>query len=247
MMKASIIFRFSNRSAVRDQNLRVILEYLKRKCKEYELIVVAMEKDINLSRQTWVRKRFVDAPFESARANNIGAAMATTGLFFFQDADIIFRVGYYDQIVKRITTEAYESARVGEQCVNMSRDHVKKILRSVQYTDDMVSKQYSTCLRDAPGACMAITREAFIRVGGHCELFKCYGWEDCYMRVKVKRMTKQFSLGKQTLHLAHETNYQMGQQAVNAPLYQELLGNGFDKCVKRDRKFLIGHYPVFAQ
>jgi predicted glycosyltransferase involved in capsule biosynthesis len=225
----------------------VILEYLKRKHTEYEIIVVVMEKDIDLKKLTWVRKKFVAAPFESARANNIGASMATTNIFFFQDADILFRVAYYDMIVKRMMTESYESARIGEQCVNMSRDHVMKIRINAKYVDDLVSKQYQTCLRDAPGACIAMTRDAFVRVGGHCELFKCYGWEDCYMRVKVRRLTKQFSLGKQTLHLAHETNYQMGQQAVNAPLYQALLGKDFDKCVQRDRKFLIGHYPVFAK
>jgi len=238
-MTASVIFRFSNRSHRRAENLKIVLRHaLKRS--NLECIVVAMEKDINLADIKGVRKKFVPEPFESAKANNIGASMAKTNIFIFQDADIVFRLAYYDMIIEAIK-QGNESVRVGENCVNLGMNHIRRIGIDPGHVQKVVNTDFKSCLRDAPGACIALTREAFVRIGGHCELFKVYGWEDCYMRTKVKKLTKQKNLKKLTMHLPHETNYQMGRQAQNGPLYQELLTN-FDACVKRDKEFLMANY-----
>lgn len=237
-MRASVIFRFTNRSPRRAENLRMILRYLSQKS-VVESIVVAMEKDVDL-KKVKTRKHFVKSAFESSKANNIGASIAATDIFIFQDADIFFDLRCYDMIISAIEN-GYSSVRVGEQCVNLGPMHTRANCAQMA---KLASNRFRDCLRDAPGACIALSRAAFIKVGGYCELFKVYGWEDCYMRHKVQKLTKQKNLGMQTLHLPHETNYQMGKQAVNAPLFYKILED-LDECVERDRNDLLDKYPKF--
>jgi predicted glycosyltransferase involved in capsule biosynthesis len=238
-MKASVIFRFTNRSARRAENLKMILRYVSQK-KIIETIVVVMEKDVDL-KHIKTRKHFIKSAFESSKANNIGASIATSDILVFQDADIFFDLRYYDMIIGALGGNGYESVRVGEKCVNLG--HMYTNANCAKMTQ-LASNHFKECLRDAPGACIALTRSAFVKVGGYCELFKVYGWEDCYMRYKVQKLTKQKNLGMQTLHLPHETNYQMGKQATNAPLYQRILGD-LNFCVARDREDLFNKYPKF--
>jgi GT2 family glycosyltransferase len=115
---------------------------------------------------------------------------------------------------------------------------------------EVISYKFPSCFRDAPGACIALSRDAFIKVGGCCELFKVYGWEDVYFRYKVKTLTKQTCLNAQMIHMPHETNYQIDKQPVNAPLYHELLYTDNGDCVKlsmRDREYLLSHYPTIRR
>jgi len=237
---ASVILRYCNQSRSRARNLRILLHHLA-KIPTLEIVVSVMDKDF--TPHVEVKKIFTPGTFESSRANNIGAAAATTDILIFQDADIIFEASCYTKIIQSICA-GQESVRVGEQCVNLGAVNVPKLQRN---PTAFLKHRFKTCLRDAPGACIALSRSAFIKVGGHCELFKVYGWEDCYFRYKVKTLTKQSCLNQQMIHLPHEENFQMGHQADNAHLYQELLYTDGGNCIKlseRDRKFLLEQYPT---
>jgi len=197
---ASVILRYSNKSQIRLQNLKLLLSLIKLQ-PNIEIILSVMENDIPAHVDlTGIRKIFTPDHFESSKANNIGANAAKTDIFIFQDADIVFRLNNYAKIIEAIKSK---------------------------------------------GGCSAISRKAFIRVGGHCELFKVYGWEDCYYRYKVQILTEQIDFKNRMYHLNHEMNYQAGHQADNAHLYSELLtrDNGTClQCATRDRNFLSKHY-----
>ncbi len=248
MAKASVILRFSNRSKARARNLRAVIEHmLELSPRTIEIIVICMDKDIDLPEYHGdgrVAKYFFDTPFESAQANNIGAALANTNIFIFQDADIVFDLQCYRDIIKAIRTDEYESVRVGEECSNLS-EKVFGRHRKPENLRALIAREKRSCVRDAPGACIALSREAFMRIGGHCELFKVYGWEDCYFRYKVKKLTKQKSLKKLMFHFPHEGNFQMKYQPDNAKLYQEIVNTDDGDCKKlaeRDRKYLLKQY-----
>lgn len=246
MVAASVIFRYSNRSQRRLRNLNTLIKYASRK-NDIELIISTME--INNPFIGGAKNIFTNRPFESAQANNIGASHATSNILIFQDADIIFTLHQYNYIIKAITEEGYDAVRVGERCVNLSEPNSMFMSKSVDNMIKILSQTFNDCFRDAPGACVAFSRDAFIRIGGHCELFKVYGWEDCYLLYKMNKLCKVKRLNGQMLHLSHEENYQIGKQPVNSKLYYEILytdgGNGL-KCAERDKADLIKKYPVFA-
>lgn len=239
-MDLSVIIRYSNRSKAREYNLNALLDLIVPK-NNLEIILSVMEQNINIKHQR-VRKIFTPNPFESSKANNRGAAVATTDIFVFQDADIIFDPLLYDGIVHQIRN-GFETVRVAEQCINVvgSNDAAR-----------LVKKTFGegAARRDAPGACVALSRKAFIRIGGHCELFKVYGWEDCYFRYKAAKLTKHHCLKGQMIHLGHEENYQAGKQPVNAGLFSELLSTDGGNCLRlaeRDRIDLLSKYPGIAK
>ena len=241
MKEASVIIRFSNRSQARENNLNILLKHLE-KHPSLEVILSVME--IDFTPPEWVIKTYSPEEFTSSRANNLGASIATTNKLIFQDADIIFQIGIYDEMIKVLNS--FESVRVGETCVQLGQNNLR-ILQNNPAT--ILNTVFKNCFRDAPGACIGLTKESFIRIGGHCELFKVYGWEDTYFRVKVKRLTTQTCLNRQMLHMPHEENYQIGQQPVNAHLYHELLETDGGDCVKlatRDREALLKNHPSFG-
>jgi predicted glycosyltransferase involved in capsule biosynthesis len=216
-----------------------------------EVIIAAMEKDLpsnSYITSPRTRKYFTEDPFESSKANNIGASKAQTDIFVFQDADIIFNPDIYRKIVNVIKNKGFESVRVGSNCVNLGNEATSRAYNNDSELQKLLSQNPSGASRDAPGGCSAISREAFIRIGGHCELFKKYGWEDCYYRHKVGKLTMNTNLENGMFHLWHETNYQAGSQPVNAPLYSDLLSTdeGDSKELsERDRIDLLEKYPVF--
>ncbi|MBD3407207.1 MAG: glycosyltransferase [Candidatus Lokiarchaeota archaeon] len=240
MSEASVIIRYTNRSLSRARNLKILLDYIW-PLNNIEIILSVMEHDIKIKHKK-VHKIFSPDKFESAKANNIGAHNASTNIFIFQDADIMFHRKCYQKIINNINS-GFGSIRVGERCVNLGENNIPKLKRNPEL---ILRHEFNSCFRDAPGACIALSRKSFKDVGGHCELFKVYGWEDVYFRYKVKKLTSQKCLNQQMIHLPHEINYQMGKQAVNAELYQELLSVDGGDCIKmsnRDREDLLRKYP----
>ena len=238
----SIIIRYRNSSSERERNLKIVLKHFLN-ASNVEIIVSVMECDIDLS-SYHVKKIFTPDPFESSKANNIGAAASSKPYLCFLDADILFPLRAFKQAAD-FFAQGVEAIRVTETCVNLGntarveieKGHIQKVFQRINA---------QTPGRDAPGGSLMITRPAFVKVGGYCELFQKYGWEDCYMRVKVNKVCKKKALGLFSIHLPHETNYQSGYQAVNAPLYQELLNGNIETIIKRDRDALLQRYPKLA-
>jgi hypothetical protein len=240
-LTASIIVRFANKSDRRARNLRILINHLRR-VPNLEVIVSVMENDI--AGLAGVRKNFVDASFESARANNIGASLASGNILIFHDADVLIESRDYTRVMDAID-EGYESVRASERCIELSDVDLPRFAKPEEI-DDAIRDSRVDSTRDAPGAFMAITREAFVRIGGYCELFKVYGWEDCYFRLKAARLTYMTCLDRRLVHLPHEENYQMKDQPINAGLCRELLETDGGNCVKlaaRDRLDLMVKYP----
>lgn len=233
-MNATVIFRYRN-TPDRLPGLLAILNHIKDN-KQLEIILSVMDNDVQVP---FGKKIFSQGQFENSLANNIGASHASTNIFIFQDADIIFPNNFYDEMIKSLNNGEAEAIRIGERCVN----YFKHTITPSQLLEFSESGGNGPCSRNAPGACLAITRQAFIRIGGWCELFKVYGWEDCYMRYKVQNMCNYKSLNKTTVHLPHHENYQIGQQPQNSELYYEIL-RSLQSCVDRDHKFLVDKYPT---
>ena len=261
--KASVIIRFSNRSAARVGNLKALIRHISRN-PNLEIIVSCMEKDVDLREFRDLQKGipgraklihlFDPRPFASTTANNLGAAKANTDIFIFQDADILFNNSAYDEIIKKIGS-GKESVRIGEDCLNLNPENTKKLLK--KYTSkwktspvepllEMKKKLGKKGSRDAPGAASAISRKAYADIGGMCELFQLYGWEDCYFRYKVKQL-KHVSLKMPMVHLYHEVNYQSGYQKENSGLYSAIISANKEKykiIIERDREALFATYPT---
>ena len=240
----SIIIRYSNRSTHRYRNLKLLIEYLQT-TPNIEIILSVMEKDIpnELINQKTI-KTYSPQPFESSKANNIGANTANTNILVFQDADIIFHNKYYQMIIEQIKN-GYESIRIGQTCVNLGELVTHQLATREIKLNELLSRPTNDSIRDAPGGCSAITKEAFIKIGGYCELFQKYGWEDCYYRIKQQVLTKHTNLNACMYHLWHEENYQAGYQTENAHLYNDLIATNNTDCIhhsNRDRKYLELHY-----
>jgi predicted glycosyltransferase involved in capsule biosynthesis len=263
MAKASVIIRFTNRSPERANNLFTLIRHISRN-QNLEIIVSAMEKnvqypeDIKQLRFGQVGRAplihtYTSKPFASTTANNIGAAKANSNIFIFQDADILFAPKAYNMIINQIK-KGFQSIRVGEKCWNLNGVHTHKLKE--QYATNWTTSPIISHLkrlenakggRDAPGACTAISRKAFADIGGWCELFQVYGWEDCYFRFKVRKL-KHMSLNLPMAHLNHEPNYQGGHQPDNRKLYYEILYAKPDKykdIIRRDRMALLNKYRQF--
>lgn len=244
MPKASVILRYCNMSKLRERNLKILVNHILKNDK-LEIIIVNMYKKTNQKfTHPNVKQIWIDKPFESSKANNIGANKSSTNIFIFQDADIIFKNNLYNKTIKALM-EGYESVRIGEECIQLSELNTKRCVDN-KFLQSQINKKFKDSKRDAPGACIALSRKSFIKVGGHCELFKVYGWEDCYFRYKVRKLTNQICFKEQMLHLNHETNYQAGKQAVNSKLYEDLLYTDNGNCVKlskRDQDDLLKKYP----
>ena len=269
MAKASVILRFSNRSVNRLQNLQSLIRHISR-CVDVEIILSVMENNLKLDpymqklihgvpRRAKLIHNFTSAPFSSSAANNIGASIANTDIFIFQDADILFKNKAYHRIINHIQNKKFDAIRVGNECLNLSMPKTKSahnkymknnwkeppIMEAIRIKMKLGKKGS----RDAPGACTAITRKAYIDIGGFSELFKVYGWEDCYFRYKVKKI-KYTSLDMPMVHLAHEVNYQSGKQAENNELYAQLIYANkpeYEKILERDRIDLKKRYPKLAR
>ena len=206
-----------------------------------EVVVVVMKDDIGDGVIGWggrLRKVFIEDEFESSRANNVGASVAGSDIFVFQDADIVFDPSCYFRVLG-LLGGGVESVRVGRCCVDLSEDVTAGV--EVGGVDFGLLGSGGGSVRDAPGGCSAITRGAFVRIGGYCELFKYYGWEDVYYRYKVERLTNHVTLGCDMFHLWHECNFQRGGWDCHRGLWDELLVD-FEGCVERDRRFLVERY-----
>jgi len=250
-LKTSIILRYSNRSKHRLRNLRILLKVIQT-VPFAEIIISVMEDDIpdgDIQLNERTIKHFTPDPFESSKANNIGASLANSDIFIFQDADILFNTANYRKIVDHLSKGNFESARVGQSCANLGEFYVSQIAGNNEEAENklqaLLQQTSSGAMRDAPGGVSAITRKAFIKVGGFCELFKKYGWEDCYYKYKVGTLVSKVDLKGDLFHLWHEENYQSGHQAVNAQLYNDILAGNAENFAKRDRDALLDAYKVF--
>jgi predicted glycosyltransferase involved in capsule biosynthesis len=269
MAKASVIIRFTNKSPHRVNNLMALIRHIS-KNPNVEIIVSAMEEDVKYPKDIEKLKfgrnpkraklihNFSRKKFASTVANNIGASLANTDVLIFQDADILFHNSNYDRIIERIRKGA-KAIRVGEDCLNLSMENTKKIQveakankqQSIYNHFKKMEGSKKGC-RDAPGACTAVSRKAFIEIGGWCERFLVYGWEDCHFRYKVKKLGKDNykSLQAPMLHLAHEVNYQSKHQPDNANLYSQLVSANakeYASLLSVDRKDLLAKYPQIKQ
>ena len=237
----SVILRFSNRSRFRLRNLQIIIALIQ-STPNLEIIISTMELDAPKIPGTI--QVFQPGTFESSKANNYGAAAANSDIFVFQDADIIFEPKYYNEILAAVHTGA-ESVRIADTCVNLGEEKSDIFSKNTTALHEFL-ENIPDGGRDAPGGCSAITRAAFKRIGGHCELFKVYGWEDTYYRHKLNVLTKRTSLGAKMAHLWHEDNFQGWAQPQNSQLYCEIIENAesCERCTQRDKTFLEMTYKI---
>lgn len=240
LVRMSVILRFCNKSYNRLRNLLVLLGLL-RSVPFVEVIVVVMGDDIGdgvVSFGGRFRKVFVGGggEFESSRANNVGASVAGSDVFVFQDADIVFDPEVYSRVLD-LMVGGVESVKVGRSCVDLGED----VTAGVGVGGVDFGLLGGGSVRDAPGGCSAITRGAFVRVGGYCELFKYYGWEDFYYRYKTEQCCNHVVLDCCMFHLWHECNFQCGGWNRHRDLFDELLADSCG-CVERDRLFLVERY-----
>ncbi len=250
-MEGTVIIPFVNKSKSREKNLKFVLENLRR-VPELEIIVSVMEDDVELP--SFVRKIWTPDTFIKSQAINIGASQAATDIFVHHDADILAHSRAYRLLLDAINKDNYESVVLSDTCTNLGTATFDKYFSEVQdyKTVDKVIEAdpfRGTHSRKAPGACLALARSAFIRIGGYCELFQVYGWEDSYMKRKTSVLTKYKNLNMLLFHLPHERHYQAHLQPTNRKLFYATLsrnGEHIPALAERDRQDLLRKYPVFV-
>ncbi len=142
---------------------------------------------------------------------------------------------------------------LSDTCTNLGGAALKKYFSDVtDYTvvDKVIEEDpfRGAHSRKAPGACLAFSRSAFVRIGGYCELFQVYGWEDSYMKRKTSVLTKYKNLDTRIFHLPHERHYQAHLQPTNRKLFYATLsrsGEHIPSLAERDRQDLLQKYPAF--
>lgn len=136
-----------------------------------------------------------------ARARNLGAQAATGDVLFFIDADVTIAPDTLEKVASVFRTQPGLAALIGSYddapgAVNFLSQY-KNLFH--HYTHQQASEQASTFW----GACGAVRREIFLKIGGFNEAYRYPSVEDIELGYRLKRAGYQIRLCKdiQVKHL----------------------------------------------
>lgn len=126
----------------------------------------------------------LDKPFNKSLAFNTGVSKAKHNKLLLHDADIMVPGWYINKISKLL--DKYEGCHLGQQVLYLTPNSTSE----VNTNKTLTNKQCESAVDYFEGGSLAITKEAYIRIGGFDERFIGYGVEDCEFYQRMKECTK---------------------------------------------------------
>ena len=144
-----------------------------------------------------------------ARARNAGAKIATGDILFFVDADVTVSVTAFDQLRTLFGEEAGVAAAIGSYDDEPAAPNFLAQYRNLfhHYVHQNAQEEGFTFW----GACGAVRRDAFLKVGGFDETYSKPSIEDIELGYRLKKAGYRIRLKKtlQIKHLKQWTFYSM--------------------------------------
>jgi GT2 family glycosyltransferase len=136
-----------------------------------------------------------------ARARNLGAASATGDIIFFVDADVAIAQGTIDQVSRVFASNPHLAALIGSYDDAPGASNFLSQYKNLfhHYTHQTASEEASTFW----GACGAIRRDVFLKLGGFDETYRLPCVEDIELGYRLKQSGYRIRLCKdiQVKHL----------------------------------------------
>lgn len=136
-----------------------------------------------------------------ARARNLGAQMATGDILFFMDADVTIAPNTLEQIIAVFQEQPDLAALIGSYDDMPGAPNFLAQYKNLfhHYTHQTASEEASTFW----GACGAIRRDIFLKVGGFNEAYRYPSIEDIELGYRLRRLGYRIRLCKsiQVKHL----------------------------------------------
>jgi hypothetical protein len=115
-----------------------------------------------------------DMPYSRAWAFNVGAREARGRILVFHDNDVLVPARYATEL-RRLVGQGFEGARLQRFVFYLSRHETEPILRGAGRLDHTTPE---VVRQNCEGHSVALTRDAYFRIGGHDEGFVGWGGED---------------------------------------------------------------------
>ncbi|HAA30816.1 MAG TPA: glycosyl transferase [Cyanobacteria bacterium UBA8553] len=202
-MKVSVIIPVYNGGASFYRCLSSLAEAFP---KPTEIIVVAdgdTDGSSELAKEFGARVFRLPVSQGPAKARNIGARAATGDILFFVDADVEIVPDTIDQVAKVFESDPDLAALIGSYDDKPGAANFLSQYRNLfhHYTHQTASEEASTFW----GACGAIRRDVFLKVGGFDEGYRYPSVEDIELGYRLKREGYRIRLCKdlQVKHLKH--------------------------------------------
>lgn len=160
--------------------------------------------------------------FNKSIAVNVAVMSAKYAKILMNDADIIVPKGYLLRVDDAL--KKYDTCFFAKTIYNVH------LMRSGLHWAGSKREDYFT------GGSIAFTKDAYLKIGGMCELFDGYGSEDCEFFDRVRSSTNLCEQRDATLlHLSHKraTAY-----SINAELYQKLIETDLETRIRNLQKDL---------
>jgi hypothetical protein len=147
-----------------------------------ECVVVEQDTESRLRRRlpAWVRHVYTptptpDMPYCRSWAFNVGARSARGALLVLHDNDVLVPVDYANELVER-AREGWEVINLKRFIFYLGQNHTQQIFNGEVDVLDHAPEAITQNLE--AGASVAITRDAYARIGGMDEGFVGWGGED---------------------------------------------------------------------
>ena len=116
--------------------------------------------------------------FNKSKAMNAGIMAATSDICVVLDADMLIPDGFFDLVISSIS--GYDACFLLKRILHCTELDVKhhKLPHIESIRDDNFN-----------GGSIAITKSAYIRIGGMCEDFEGYGYEDVEFWDRLRQLT----------------------------------------------------------
>jgi len=201
----SVIVPFRRRDAMTSRSLEAVLRSLDMQTMErekYEIIVVETAPTATVSEGTGHRTILAHCPgshFRKSWAMNVGFRHATGNILVFHDADILAPETMLESIAHRIG-KSTPAVKPSFTVRDMNREHTENLHKDIARKVALEGQS----LRGAPGGCVAVTRDAFLKVRGYNEGFVGWGGEDDEFLIRLRACGwNPPDLGCELYHLWH--------------------------------------------
>jgi len=140
-----------------------------------------------------------DMPFNKSMAFNVGVIHASSDKLVLHDADMLVADEYIGRVSDLLNS--FEACHIGAMVIYLSSKDLDVIFKT--RVVGMPLSPYKT-VDYFEGGSLGCNKDVFVRIGGFCEDFWGYGYEDCEFFNRLKLATNFFNTrSERLLHLEH--------------------------------------------
>jgi hypothetical protein len=152
-------------------------------------------------------------PYARSWAFNVGARAATGRVLVFHDDDVLIPADYAAQLA-RLLSDGFEAMRLARFVFYLDELSTSGLLASGEFG---ARPLLLSVTQNCQGHTIAVEREAYFRIGGHCEGFVGWGGEDNEFYDRCRMLLRLYPWGYLPfLHLYHPP--QLGKLTPTAAL-----------------------------